>query len=70
MKTLAMGTFAENVPRDADKGSEASISDDDTLEFTAGRVDGSTIGFEELSLDVLLVSHTSGNKVTCSFDHL
>jgi hypothetical protein len=60
MKTLAMGTLvAEKMPRDADKDSEASIanaSDDDTLAFTAGRVDGSTIGFEELSLDVLLVS--------------
>lgn len=58
MKTLAMGTFAEKVPRDVDEDSEASISEDDTLHFTAGRVDGSTIGFEELSLDVLLVSDT------------
>ena len=39
----------------SDSESEATDSDDSELEYAAHKVDGSSIGFEEMTLDILMV---------------
>jgi hypothetical protein len=47
------------LPAEQESVSEDSESDTHHAEFVAGKVEGASIGFEELSLSVLMVSHSS-----------
>jgi hypothetical protein len=47
------------LPAEQESVSEDSESDTHHAEFVAGKVEGASIGFEELSLSVLMISHPS-----------
>lgn len=57
-------------PRESLDGSDSDSSNSEAEYFAGGKVDGSSIGFEDISLDILMVSQSSAHIITADLKYI